>query len=353
MNPPAVPDPRFSLLKAWLEPLAAAYGLQLDSLASASNDASFRRYFRLTGKPPPGSPAASGAAFSYVVMDAPPPMEDVRPFLHVARSFAPSGASVPVIHEADTTQGFLLLEDFGSTTYLDVLKPETFQALYGEACDALVRIQRISTPGVLPDYDEALLRRELDLYPEWYLGRHKQCALSDEDRGVLARSFQALINNNLAQPRVFVHRDYHSRNLMLLAGDRNPGILDFQDAVIGPITYDLVSLLRDAYIVWEEDRVIDACVRYWEKARAARLPVAADFSDFYRDFEWMGLQRHLKVLGIFARLYHRDGKDRYLNDLPAVLQYVIRTASRYNTFGPLMALLERSEPQSVTSGYTF
>lgn len=344
-------DPRISLLNAWLETHRRAYGLALDSLAPASNDASFRRYFRVMASAP--GAFGAGRAASYIVMDAPPPMEDVRPFIEVARTFAASGASFPVVHEADPVQGFLLIEDFGNVTYLEVLRAETFQVLYGEAGDALVKLQSISRPGVLPAYDEALLRRELELYPEWYLGRHRQQAPNPADREVLDKTFALLIANNLAQPKVYVHRDYHSRNLMLLAGERNPGILDFQDAVYGPITYDLVSLLRDAYIVWEEDRVIDACVRYWEKARAARLPVAADFSEFYRDFEWMGLQRHLKVLGIFARLCHRDGKDRYLNDLPNVLQYVIRTASRYNAFGPLMGLLERSEPQAVTSGFTF
>ena len=348
----AVLDTRLSLLKTWLQGLSADYRLEIETLAPASNDASFRRYFRVLS----AETVASGSgprARSYVVMDAPPPMEDVKPFIRIAELFGASGATFPKVHESDVAQGFLLLEDFGNTTYLEVLNQDTFGALYNDACDALVKLQKASRPDVLPPYDAALLRRELDLYPEWYLGHHKKHELNDKDRAVIENAFKLLIENNLAQPQVFVHRDFHSRNLMLLAGDRNPGILDFQDAVYGPITYDLVSLLRDAYVVWEEDQVIDCCVRYWQKARAAGLPVSADFSDFYRDFEWMGLQRHIKVLGIFARLNYRDGKDRYLQDMPLVLNYVIKTANRYRVFGPLLELIERIEPQAVTSGFTF
>ncbi len=343
----SVPDPRLPLLLAWLSPLVSRYGLKLETLAPASNDASFRRYFRVLRDSP------SRESASLIVMDAPPPMENVRPFVDIAKLLATSGASFPKVHEADLSQGFLLLEDFGGTTYLDVLKAETASALYGEAFDALIKIQTISQDHVLPPYDEALLKRELELYPEWYLGHHKQYAITARDREIIDTAFRKLIESNLAQPKVFVHRDYHSRNLMLMPGAANPGILDFQDAVYGPITYDLVSLLRDAYIVWTEAEVIDHCVRYWEKARAAGLPVATDFSAFYRDFEWMGLQRHLKVLGIFARLCHRDGKDRYLNDIPLVLNYVVKTASRYRDFGPLLALIERVDAQAVTSGFTF
>jgi N-acetylmuramate 1-kinase len=322
--------------------MVAKYGLKLETIAPASNDASFRRYFRVL---------SNGGSF--VVMDAPPPMENVRPFVDIARLFATSGASLPHVHEADLLQGFLLLDDFGGTTYLDVLNDQSAMGLYGDACDALIKIQAISQDHVLPAYDDALLRRELELYPEWYLTRHKQYAITPRDREVIDTAFRKLIENNLSQPKVFVHRDYHSRNLMLLPGQANPGILDFQDAVYGPVTYDLVSLLRDAYIVWTEAEVIDFCIRYWEKARAAGLPVGNDFSAFYRDFEWMGLQRHLKVLGIFARLCHRDGKDRYLNDMPVVLNYVVKTASRYRDFGPLLAIIERVDAQAVSSGITF
>jgi N-acetylmuramate 1-kinase len=338
----SVPDPRLSLLLAWLAPLESTYGLKLETIAPGSNDASFRRYFRVL--------CDRG---SMIIMDAPPPMEDVRPFVNIAKLLASSSASLPKVHEADLQQGFLLLEDFGGTTYLEVLNAETAPVLYGAAFDAIIKIQAISQEGVLPPYDEALLKRELELYPEWYLARHKNYVVTPKDREVIDTAFRKLIANNLEQPKVFVHRDYHSRNLMLLKGEGNPGILDFQDAVYGPITYDLVSLLRDAYIVWDEAQVIDFCVRYWEKARAAGLPVSADFSAFYRDFEWMGLQRHLKVLGIFARLSYRDGKDRYLDDIPLVLNYVVKTAHRYRDFGPLLALIERVDAQAVSSGFTF
>jgi N-acetylmuramate 1-kinase len=341
-TPLSVPDPRLSLLLSWLKPLASRYGLKLDTIAPASNDASFRRYFRVLKE-----------GGSFIVMDAPPPMEDVQPFVTIAELLATSGASLPKVYEADLAQGFLLLEDFGATTYLEVLNLETAPALYGDAFDALIKIQSISTDSALPGYDEALLKRELELYPEWYLTRHKQYVITPKDREVIDTAFKKLIANNLGQEKVFVHRDYHSRNLMVLRGQGNPGILDFQDAVYGPITYDLVSLLRDAYIVWDEQQVIDFCIRYWEKARAAGLPVSSDFSAFYRDFEWMGLQRHLKVLGIFARLCHRDGKDRYLQDMPLVLNYVVKTANRYRDFGPLLALIERVDAQAVSSGFTF
>ena len=198
-----------------------------------------------------------------------------------------------------------------------------------------------------------LLLRELRLYPEWYVARHKGVVLDAAEAATLEAAFATLVDAVLAQPRVTVHRDFHSRNLMVLPGSRNPGILDFQDAVHGAITYDLVSLLRDAYVSWEEDRVLDWAIRYWERARAAGLPVPEQFGDFYRDFEWMGLQRHLKVLGIFARLYHRDGKDRYLADLPRVLQYVRETARRYSALGPLARLVDRIEGAGPTVGYTF
>jgi N-acetylmuramate 1-kinase len=338
----SVPDPRLALLLNWLAPLQGKYQLNLASIAPASNDASFRRYFRVF---------AEGGSF--IVMDAPPPQEDVGPFVSICTLFAKSGASLPTVFEADQAQGFLLLADFGGTTYLDVLAAETSQVLYAEAFDALIKIQVLSQPGVLPPYDDVLLRRELEIFPEWYLGHHKKVRLEPVERDKLNDLFNRLIQNNLAQAKVFVHRDFHSRNLMLLSGAANPGILDFQDAVYGPITYDLVSLLRDAYIAWDEQVVIDGCARYWERARHAGLPVPSDFSEFYRDFEWMGLQRHLKVLGIFARLNYRDGKARYLQDIPLVLDYVIKTASRYNDFRALLRLLERVDPQALTTGLTF
>ena len=278
-------------------------------------------------------------------------MEDCRQFVFVANLFASAGVHVPAIHAQDLERGFLLLSDLGSTTYLEALDDDTAGGLYGKALDALLLIQRASRPGVLPEYDKTLLERELRLFPDWYVARQLQRELSDQQREILERSFLLLLGNNLAQPRVFVHRDYHSRNLMVC--EPCPGILDFQDAVFGPITYDLVSLLRDAYVAWSEDRVLDLAIRYWEKARAARLPVAADFADFYRDFEWMGAQRQLKVLGIFARLSFRDGKDGYLKDQPLVMRYLRRTCERYRELAPLANLLEQLEPTGRRVGYTF
>jgi aminoglycoside/choline kinase family phosphotransferase len=338
-------DPRLSQLQQWLHALPERHGLQPQTIRPASNDASFRRYFRVDCR--------GGPHDSLVAMDAPPPMEDCGPFVHAAAVFGAAGVSVPAVLESDLAHGFLLLTDFGQTTYLASLDAESAPSLYGDALGALVRMQRASRPGVFPDYDRALLLRELMLYPDWYVARHKGVTLEPSERQVLDDAFEAILANNLAQPRVFVHRDYHSRNLMVLAGERNPGILDFQDAVYGPITYDLVSLLRDAYIRWDEERVIDWAVRYWEQARAAGLPVAGDFGAFYKDFEWMGLQRHLKVLGIFARLCHRDGKDRYIADMPLVLAYVRGVVGRYAALGPLSWLVERIEGHAAQAGYTF
>ena len=299
------------------------------TLAAASADASFRRYFR----------ARLADGRSFIVMDAPPAREDCRPFLHVAGLFAAAGVHVPAIHSQDLTAGFLLLEDLGDTTFLDgFTRKHDPKPLYAAATDALIRIQRASRPGVLPEYDRALLERELNLFPDWYITRELRRELAPQDRQVLRAAFEALLVNNLAQARVFVHRDYHSRNLML--SEPLPGVLDFQDAVYGPVTYDLVSLLRDAYVSWDEEQVIDWAARYWEKARNAGLPVRADFAEFYRDFEWMGAQRQLKVAGIFARLCHRDGKQRYRADMPRVLEYLSTTCRRYRELAALARLLD-------------
>jgi aminoglycoside/choline kinase family phosphotransferase len=297
-------------------------------------------------------------------MDAPPPMEDCRPYVHVARLLVDAGVHAPQVLAQDLDRGFLLLTDLGSVTYLDALQPREpgatpapggstvrAHALYLDAIDALVRWQRASRDGELPPYDAALLRRELDLFPDWYLAKHLGIAVDGAMRDTLERTFALVIANNLAQPRVFVHRDYHTRNLML--STPNPGVLDFQDAVHGPITYDLVSLLRDAYIAWDEERQLDWAVRYWERARAAALPVDADFGTFWRDFEWMGVQRQLKVLGIFARLCHRDGKPGYLADMPRVMAYLRGACRRYAAFDPLLRLLDAVEGRARAAGYTF
>jgi len=339
--PTAATDSRLQALTRWLATLEQPQGLRLDSLRPASADASFRRYFRV-----------DAADTSHIVMDAPPPQEDVRPFVRVAQLFGACGVTVPEVLAQDEQQGFLLLTDLGSTTYLHCLTADNAHRLYVDAIDALVQIQSHSQPGVLPEYDRALLLRELELFPEWYLTRHLGQTLANAQTDTLARVFEALLANNLAQAQVYVHRDYHSRNLMLLQSG-NPGIIDFQDAVYGPITYDLVSLLRDAYIQWDEEMVLDWVVRYWEKARRAGLPVNSDIDAFYRDFEFMGLQRHLKVLGVFARLFHRDGKDAYLKDLPLVLQYARKTSGRYRELAPLARLLDSLEQGAPQVGYTF
>lgn len=335
------PDLRLTQLKQWLAGLPATPVLP-DSIRPASSDASFRRYFRVDG--------SQGG--TYIVMDAPPPQEDVRPFIHVAEVFGQSGVSVPKIIEKDIERGFLLLSDLGSTTYLNQLNHDSAHKLYLDAIDSLVLFQAQSKPGVLPEYDRALLLRELMLFPDWYVGKHLNITLSDKQTADLNKVFDTLLANNLAQAQVYVHRDYHSRNLMVMP-QGNPGILDFQDAVYGPITYDLVSLLRDAYIQWDEEMVLDWAIRYWERAKRAGLPVNPDVDAFYRDFEFMGLQRHLKVLGIFARLYHRDGKDAYLKDLPLVMEYTRNAAKRYTVMTPLVRLLDELEGSTPQVGYTF
>jgi aminoglycoside/choline kinase family phosphotransferase len=337
-------DTRLNEAKQWLATLPEIK-IHTESIRPASSDASFRRYFRVD--------AADGAdSNTYIVMDAPPPQEDVRPFIHVAELFGKSGASVPHILAQDVERGYLLLSDLGSTTYLNQLNHDTAHKLYLDAIDSLILIQAQSQPGVLPEYDRALLQRELMLFPDWYVGKHLGVTMTETQTATLNKVFDVLLANNLAQPQVFVHRDYHSRNLMVTTKG-NPGILDFQDAVYGPITYDLVSLLRDAYIQWDEEMVLDWTIRYWERARRAGLPVNPDIDAFYRDFEFMGLQRHLKVLGIFARLYHRDGKDAYLKDLPLVMEYTRKAAGRYNQLAPLIRLLDDLEEKGPSVGFTF
>ena len=310
------------------------------SLAPASADASFRRYFRAT--------LDDGS--TRIVMDAPPANEDCRPWLHVQSLFHEAGTHVPEVIATDLERGFLLLSDLGNTTYLTALDEEDAPALYADAISSLVQIQSASRPGVLPDYDRVLLKRELDLFPDWFLARHHQFMLSDAERANLERIFDAILAVNLAEPKVFVHRDFHSRNLMVTAP--NPGIIDFQDAVYGPISYDMVSLLKDAYIEWDEEVALDWLVRYWEQARKAGLPISADFAEFHRDYEWMGVQRHVKILGIFARLFHRDGKDGYLKDMPLVARYLRKACERYAELSPLRRILDQIEDKITVLGYT-
>jgi aminoglycoside/choline kinase family phosphotransferase len=321
-------DSRLAALTRWI---AGPLGGPPRSLTPASADASFRRYFRAT--------LADGRSF--VAMDAPPEHEDCRTFVHVAGLLRAAGVHAPEVHAQDLAQGFLLLTDLGTRTYLDALDADNAAALMDDAIAALVRWQLASRQGALPPYDEALLRRELALFPEWYAGRHLGRPFDTAQAATWESLCAALVQSALAQPAVFVHRDYMPRNLMM--SDPNPGVLDFQDAVYGPITYDIASLTRDAFLSWEEERVLDWAARYWEAAKRAGLPVEGDFAEFWRAMEWMGLQRHLKVLGIFARLTYRDGKARYLADTPRFLGYARAAARRYNALAPLGRLLDALE----------
>jgi aminoglycoside/choline kinase family phosphotransferase len=316
--------------------VAPIHGLNPASLRSASSDASFRRYFRID--------TTDGG--SCIVMDAPPPQEDVRPFIRIAGLLHECGLNAPRVLAHDSAQGFLLLTDLGSELYLDALldaqaRGDTARcdALMRDARTALVQWQHRAPATALPPYDAALLQRELALFPDWCVGRECGAAWDADEQRTWQGSCELLVRSALAQPAVAVHRDYMPRNLMV-CGQGNPGILDFQDAVHGPISYDVASLLRDAFISWDEEQEIDWAVRYWEAARKVALPVAADFGEFWRQLEWMGLQRHLKVLGIFCRLKHRDGKPKYSADLPRFYGYAHKVAARYNALRPLARLLE-------------
>jgi aminoglycoside/choline kinase family phosphotransferase len=403
-NPIVWDDPaRASAFSDWLSSVAGAHQLKPQSVRPASADASFRRYFRV-----------DGVAASYIIKDAPPEKEDCHPFVKVAKLMLDAGLQAPRVLAWDQAQGFMLLSDLGAQTMMEVIAPpaavdaialpsDAHYALYMDALDALVRWQLSSKPGVLPAYDEALLSRELALFPEWYVGKHKGLALDSGLQTKLDAAFELIKASNLQSlggARVYVHRDFMPRNLMVAPSgiilsqahnERNPGaasvgvnqfpdgppqgklapsggsvvhavtsvgapslgILDFQDAVYGPISYDIASLMRDAFLSWEEDFVLDVTVRYWQKARQAGLPVGDDFGEFYRAVEWMGLQRHLKVLGIFARLTLRDGKPKYLADTPRFIRYARATCARYRQLGPLMVLLDEIEGNETRIGYTF
>ena len=349
-------DPqREAAFGAWLAPLAVQHGLRTETLRPASADASFRRYLRIDAQ----------AGNSLIVMDAPPAQENCEPFVRIAGLMHEAGLRVPQILAWDEPQGFMLLDDLGHKTLLDVILPEQPAAnlpAYLAATESLLAWQTASRPGVLPAYDEALLRRELQLFPDWYLGRHKGVTLQGSAAEMLGKTFDTIVQRVQAAPQVYVHRDFMPRNLMVL---REPGstpatqlgVLDFQDAVHGPVTYDIASLMRDAFLSWDEDFVIDVTVRYWEKARKAGLmdfeDWHSDFGAFYRAVEWMGLQRHLKVAGIFARITLRDGKPKYLADAPRFIQYIRATAHRYRELGPLLRLIDEVEGLQAASGYAF
>ncbi len=319
-------DDRLEALRGWV---TATLGSADCDIRAASEDASFRRYFRITF-----------GGGSYIAMDAPPDKEDLRPYIAVATHLHALGLHVPEVFRQDLNRGFLLLSDLGDRVYLRHLNERSVDRLYGDALGALVVLQAgiFTNSAFLADYDYPLLTREMELFREWYLSRHLGVQLSPRQHAVLDRIYESLARCALDQPRVWVHRDYHSRNLMVTA-ENNPGILDFQDAVCGPVTYDLVSLLRDCYIAWPRARVEDWALGYQTLALQSGLPVCADETLFLRWFDWMGVQRHLKAVGIFARLNHRDSKAGYLPDIPRTLEYVLEVSARYPELDPLHQLL--------------
>jgi len=388
-------DPgRAAFFAQWLSVTSAASQLDPATLRLASADASFRRYFRIN--------RIDRAAGSCIIMDAPPALEDCAPFVKIAALMAEAGLNAPRVLAWDKAQGFMLLSDLGSQTMMQLIQQQApldafppagspIHQLYMDAVDALIAWQLSSRPGVLPAYDDALLSRELQLFPDWYIAKHRGITVDADLQEKLTGFFAQIKDSNLNSlggARVFVHRDFMPRNLMaptLVAARTAPppegavppwggpaaglmppsvgsaeslspsrlGVLDFQDAVYGPITYDIASLMRDAFLSWDEEFVLDITIRYWQKARKVGLPVGDDFGEFYRAVEWMGLQRHLKILGIFARLTLRDGKPHYLADTPRFIKYARSTASRYRQLGPLMVLLDEIEGNETRVGYTF
>jgi N-acetylmuramate 1-kinase len=336
---------RTHLLNLFIQEHTRTFSLDLRTLEPASADASFRRYFRIAGKDT-----------HYIVMDAPPEHEDCAPFVNIAQQLGAAGLNVPTVLAQNIVQGFLLLKDLGNTTYLQALqRGADHRPLYASAIHALVQLQTISATTALAPYSAEKLAQEMALFETWFLNTHHGLILNDREKALLQVAFKLIEKACTAQLHTVVHRDYHCRNLMVChdKGDVTPGVLDFQDAVNGPYTYDLASLLRDAYIDWPEDAQIELAIAYWKQAQAAGIAVPEDFGELWRDFEWMGLQRHLKVLGIFARLCHRDGKDGYLKDLPLVVKYAQRVAQRYDGLGILVRILDRVQGVERSVGVTF
>lgn len=332
-------DVRLQHLNVWLdEQLANLFQAQgwgevpQGSLTAASSDASFRRYFRWQ---------ADGRSF--IVMDAPPPQENCKPFVDIDHLLASAGIHVPNIYAQDLQRGFLLLSDLGSQTYLDVIDADNADSLFNDAVNALLAFQQLPMEAPLPSYDVALLRRELELFPEWYVGRELGLVFSESQQAAWQRVSGILIDSALDQPKVLVHRDYMPRNLML--STPNPGVLDFQDAVYGPVTYDITCLFKDAFLSWPEARVAAWLHDYWQRAKAQGIPVQEDFDSFHRASDLMGVQRHLKVIGIFARICHRDGKPRYLGDVPRFFAYIEAVVARrpeLAELGQLIAQLQQA-----------
>ena len=398
LSPVVTPTPvvwaepaREAAFNAWLAGIAADHPLQIASLRPASADASFRRYLRVDCLT---VDSADAQTHSRIIMDAPPAQENCRPFVDVARLMAQAGLNVPEVLAWDEPNGFMLLSDLGGQTMMQAMDrdhPQANHGTYMQAVDALIAWQLASKPGVLPPYDETLLRRELELFPDWYIARHRGVKVEGDVRSTLDAAFKHIVSQNMASPSVYVHRDFMPRNLMVAGelgahreagcvgaqfpdgpplgklapsggsalrearnvGATSIGILDFQDAVYGPITYDIASLMRDAFLTWEEDFVLDITIRYWQKAKKAGLPVGNDFGEFYRGVEWMGLQRHLKVAGIFARLTLRDGKPQYLADTPRFIDYIRSTCHRYRELKPLLRLVDRLEGIEAATGFAY
>ena len=316
---------RTDLLKDWL-----SQKLEIDfSISSASSDASFRRYFRI-----------KTLDNSFIVMDAPPHNESIEAFLKIGNMLNSIEVNVPDIYKEDEMLGFILMQDFGTDTYLDVLNDDNQQRLYNDSIESLIHMQKFVKKGFCPTYTNKILFDEMVLFIEWYLRKYKKFELSNKEYGELITWFERIAKKVSSQKKFFVHRDYHSRNLMIQKSN-NPGILDFQDALVGPITYDLVSLLKDAYIEWDEEIVLDHAVRYWEKAKSNNLIANLEFSTFYKDFECMGIQRHLKILGIFARLSIRDKKNQYLENVPLVEKYLMNATERYRDFKQIRNFLDK------------
>lgn len=353
MNPIAWPDTaREHAFLAWLAPLIAAHGLRPDTVVEAYADASTRRYLRIG--------ATTAAAASFIVMDAPPQHGSQQAFITVAGLMQAAGLHVPQVLAADLAQGFLLLEDLGTQTYLQALlktqhsnNSAEADRLMRAATASLLQWQLKGDASTLPVYDETFVRRELQIFVDWCVQREFGVQWNETQQGWWEHSCKALVKNVLAQPQLAMHRDYMVRNLMVCEpGAGNPGVLDFQDAVLGPISYDLASLLRDAFISWDEPEELDWAIRYWEQARKAGLPVDADFGEFWRQLEWTGLQRHLKILGIFCRLKHRDGKPAYAEDLPRLFAYAIKVSTRYVELSPLTHLLQDLQGNLVETAFS-
>ncbi len=333
-------DTRLEIVLSWLKTLQGEFELQIDTLAPASSDAGFRRYFRIK--------ADRG---TMIVMDAPPELVPVGPYLAVGSLMKNAGVNVPEIYAVNESQGLILMSDLGTQTYLDMLNEENAASMMDAATDSLVLWQKATQAGMLPDYDRAVLKREIDLFGEWYVAKHRGYQITEAQNTIIQNTFEKIIANNLAESRVYVHRDFMPRNLMVC--EPMPGVIDFQDALLGPVSYDIASLMRDAFISWGEPFVLDVTIRYWDKARRAGIDVPEDFGAFWKNVEWMGMQRHLKVLGIFARLNYRDNKPKYLADTPRFLHYVRETANRYDELKAINWLLDQFEETKSKGAYTF